>query len=189
WHSKEDHTLRISKSVFVTNFPETCSSRDLWKVCNDYGSVVDVFIPVKKSKAGKRFAFVRFIKVKDLDRLVANHCTIWIGRFHIYANVALFHRPLKPNTSIPRTSDFGTSKTSFASVLKEGYHKEIVNSNHALVLDDTCIKDHDFSLSLMGKVRNVTAIPNLYSILFNEGFHNTKITYLGGTWVLLVTDS
>ncbi|GJV80075.1 RNA-directed DNA polymerase, eukaryota [Tanacetum coccineum] len=41
----------------------------------------------------------------------------------------------------------------------------------------------------MGKVRNVTAIPNLYSILFNEGFHNTKITYLRGTWVLLVTDS
>ncbi|GJV04923.1 RNA-directed DNA polymerase, eukaryota, reverse transcriptase zinc-binding domain protein [Tanacetum coccineum] len=189
WHSKEDQTLRISKSVFVTNFPETCSSRDLWKVCNDYGSVVDVFIPVKKSKAGKRFAFVRFIKVKDLDRLVVNLCTIWIGRFHIHANVARFHRPLKPNTSIPRTSDFGTSKTSFASVLKEGYHKEIVNSNPALVLDDTCIKDHDFSLSLMGKVRNVTAIPNLYSILFNEGFHNTKITYLGGTWVLLVTDS
>ncbi|GJT98438.1 RNA-directed DNA polymerase, eukaryota, partial [Tanacetum coccineum] len=148
WHSKEDQTLRISKSVFVTNFPETCSSRDLWKVCNDYGSVVDVFIPVKKSKAGKCFAFVRFIKVKDLDRL-----------------------------------------NSFASVLKEGYHKEIVNSNTALVLDDACIKDHDFSLSLMGKVRNVTAIPNLYSILFNEGFHNTKITYLEGTWVLLVTDS
>ncbi|GKD77417.1 RNA-directed DNA polymerase, eukaryota, nucleotide-binding alpha-beta plait domain protein [Tanacetum coccineum] len=188
WHSKEDQTLRISKSVFVTNFPETCYYRDLWKVCNDYGSVVDVFIPVKKSKACKRFAFVRFIKVKDLDRLVANLCTIWIGRFHIHANVARFHRPLKPNTSIPRTSDFGTSKTSFASVLKEGYHKEIVNSNPALVLDDTCIKDHDFSLSLMGKVRNVTAIPNLYSILFNEGFHNTKITYLGGTWVLLVTD-
>ncbi|GKE21507.1 RNA-directed DNA polymerase, eukaryota, nucleotide-binding alpha-beta plait domain protein, partial [Tanacetum coccineum] len=150
WHSKEDQTLRISKSVFVTNFPETCSSRDLWKVCNDYGSVVDVFIPVKKSKAGKRFAFVRFIKVKDLDRLVANLCTIWIGRFHIHANVARFHRPLKPNTSIPRTSDFGTSKTLFDSVLKEGYHKEIVNSNPALVLDDTCIKDHDFSLSLMG---------------------------------------
>ncbi|GJS57893.1 RNA-directed DNA polymerase, eukaryota [Tanacetum coccineum] len=189
WHSKEDQTLRISKSVFVTNFPETCSSRDLWKVCNDYGSVVDVFIPIKKSKADKRFAFVRFIKVKDLDRLVANLCTIWIGRFHIHANVARFHRPLKPNTSIPRTSDFGTFKTSFASVLKEGYHKDIVNSNPALVLDDTCIKDHDFSLSLMGKVRNVTAIPNLYSILFNEGFHNTKITYLGGTWVLLVTDS
>nr|GFB78502.1 RNA-directed DNA polymerase, eukaryota, nucleotide-binding alpha-beta plait domain protein [Tanacetum cinerariifolium] len=32
------------------------------EVCNDYGTVVDVFIPNKKSKAGKRFASVRFIK-------------------------------------------------------------------------------------------------------------------------------
>nr|GEX08516.1 hypothetical protein [Tanacetum cinerariifolium] len=34
----------------------------LLTVCNDYGTVVDVFIPNKKFKAGKRFAFVRFIK-------------------------------------------------------------------------------------------------------------------------------
>ncbi|GJS95704.1 RNA-directed DNA polymerase, eukaryota [Tanacetum coccineum] len=148
---------KAGESSSFTAAAETYSSRDLWKVCNDYGSVVDAFI--------------------------------LIGRFHIHANVACFNRPLKPNTSIPRTSDFGTSKTSFTSVLKEGYHKEIVNSNPALVLDDTCIKDHDFSLSLMGKVSNVTAIPNLYSILFNEGFHSTKITYLRRTWVLLVTDS
>nr|GEW70134.1 RNA-directed DNA polymerase, eukaryota [Tanacetum cinerariifolium] len=38
------------------------TEQDLWKVCNDYGTVVDVFIPNKKCKAGKRFAFVRFIK-------------------------------------------------------------------------------------------------------------------------------
>ncbi|GKF80771.1 RNA-directed DNA polymerase, eukaryota, nucleotide-binding alpha-beta plait domain protein, partial [Tanacetum coccineum] len=43
--------MKISKSLFVTNFPEDCSARDLWKVCNDYETVVDVFIPFKKSKA------------------------------------------------------------------------------------------------------------------------------------------
>ncbi|GJS59077.1 RNA-directed DNA polymerase, eukaryota [Tanacetum coccineum] len=43
--------MKISKSIFVTNFPEGCSARDLWKVCNDYGMVVDVFIPFKKLKA------------------------------------------------------------------------------------------------------------------------------------------
>nr|GFA74014.1 RNA-directed DNA polymerase, eukaryota, nucleotide-binding alpha-beta plait domain protein [Tanacetum cinerariifolium] len=42
-----------------------CTPKDLWKVCNDYGTVVDVFIPNKKSKAGKCFAFVRFIKEFD----------------------------------------------------------------------------------------------------------------------------
>ncbi|GJU10052.1 RNA-directed DNA polymerase, eukaryota [Tanacetum coccineum] len=60
--SKADQTVRISKSVFVSHFPEGCTAKDLWMVCNDYGTVVDVFIPTKKSNVGKRFAFVRFIK-------------------------------------------------------------------------------------------------------------------------------
>ncbi|GJS80910.1 RNA-directed DNA polymerase, eukaryota, nucleotide-binding alpha-beta plait domain protein, partial [Tanacetum coccineum] len=43
--------MKISKSVFVTNFLDGCTAHDLWKVCNDYGTVVDVFIPFNKSKA------------------------------------------------------------------------------------------------------------------------------------------
>ncbi|GJY94178.1 RNA-directed DNA polymerase, eukaryota [Tanacetum coccineum] len=91
--SKIDQTSKISKSVFISNFPDDCLSRDLWKVCNGYGTVVDVFIPNKRSKAGKRFAFVRFINVLNLDRLIENLKTIWIGRFHLSANTARFERP------------------------------------------------------------------------------------------------
>nr|GFB53245.1 UvrD-like helicase, ATP-binding domain, P-loop containing nucleoside triphosphate hydrolase [Tanacetum cinerariifolium] len=53
-----------------------CGSRDLWKVCEGYGKVVDVYIPNRRSKSGKRFAFVRFIRVENVDRLVGNLCTI-----------------------------------------------------------------------------------------------------------------
>nr|GEX17202.1 RNA-directed DNA polymerase, eukaryota [Tanacetum cinerariifolium] len=42
---------KISKSVFVRNFPEDSTARDLWKVCSDYGTVVDVVIPFKRSKS------------------------------------------------------------------------------------------------------------------------------------------
>nr|GEY16526.1 zinc finger, RING/FYVE/PHD-type [Tanacetum cinerariifolium] len=49
--SNEDSVLKISNSVYVTNFPDSCSSRDLWKACSVYGTVVDVYIPFKKSKA------------------------------------------------------------------------------------------------------------------------------------------
>nr|GEX12462.1 RNA-directed DNA polymerase, eukaryota [Tanacetum cinerariifolium] len=51
-NSYENQTQKISKSVFVTNFPEDSTARDLWKVCSDYGMVVDVFIPFKRSKLG-----------------------------------------------------------------------------------------------------------------------------------------
>ncbi|GJS42967.1 RNA-directed DNA polymerase, eukaryota, partial [Tanacetum coccineum] len=53
FNSKEDLTQKISTSVFVTNFPDHYTARDLWNVCLAYGKVIDVYIPFKKSKAGK----------------------------------------------------------------------------------------------------------------------------------------
>ncbi|GJU30905.1 RNA-directed DNA polymerase, eukaryota [Tanacetum coccineum] len=186
-HSKEDQTLKISKSVFITNFPEGSTAKDLWKVCNDYGTVVDVFIPFKKSKAGKRFAFVCFIKVINLERLVDNLCTIWIGKHHLHANVVRFQRPHKPDAFVPKGTNSGSVKSSFPSVLKEGnkVHVSPVNIEPALVLDDSCIKEYEFSSSLMGKIKDVSAMPNLYTILSEEGFQNIKITYLRGMIIWL----
>ncbi|PWA51651.1 hypothetical protein CTI12_AA461900 [Artemisia annua] len=99
YSSKEDQTQKISKSVFVTNFPDHYTARDLWNVCVVYGKVVDVFIPFKRSKAGKRYAFVRFIRVDNLNRLIENLSTIWIGSFRLHANVVRFRREPKANDS------------------------------------------------------------------------------------------
>ncbi|GJW55709.1 RNA-directed DNA polymerase, eukaryota [Tanacetum coccineum] len=52
--SNEDFTQKISHSIFVTNFPDSINSRDLWRECSVYGTVVDVFIPSKKSKVGSK---------------------------------------------------------------------------------------------------------------------------------------
>ncbi|GKF22660.1 RNA-directed DNA polymerase, eukaryota, nucleotide-binding alpha-beta plait domain protein, partial [Tanacetum coccineum] len=181
--SKEDKISKISRSVFVTNFPDGCTARDLWNVCNDYGTVVDVFIPFKKSKIGKRFAFVRFIKVSNFDRLIVNLCTIWIGRHHLHANAARFERSAKPVVSSPKETFKGSSKNSFASILKGGplpSVKETVHSEPAIVLDASCLKEYDFKLSFMGQVKDIASVPNLYSALSNEGFHNLTLSYLGG---------
>nr|GEW98108.1 RNA-directed DNA polymerase, eukaryota [Tanacetum cinerariifolium] len=64
--SKKDDVQKISSSVFVTNFPEQFSAKDLWNTCKVYGHVVDTYIPDRRSKIGKRFAFVRFINVFDM---------------------------------------------------------------------------------------------------------------------------
>ncbi|GKB35909.1 RNA-directed DNA polymerase, eukaryota [Tanacetum coccineum] len=50
--SNEDQAVRISKSIFVTNFPDNLGSKELWKVCEGYGKVIDIFIPNRRSKAG-----------------------------------------------------------------------------------------------------------------------------------------
>nr|GFC16500.1 RNA-directed DNA polymerase, eukaryota, nucleotide-binding alpha-beta plait domain protein [Tanacetum cinerariifolium] len=96
-----DHACAIARSIFVTNFPDSTSSKDLWKLCQSYGTVVDVYILNRRSKAGKGFVFVRFIKVDNVDRLVGNLCKLWIGRMHLHANVVHFERT---PSQVPRPS-------------------------------------------------------------------------------------
>ncbi|GJT01054.1 RNA-directed DNA polymerase, eukaryota [Tanacetum coccineum] len=134
--------------------------------------------------------------VANLDRLVENLCTIWIGRFHLYANRVRFERPPqnwsskanhdqppKPKARSHTGAPVGSTNT-FASVLKEGLTSESV-----LVLDDSCIEEKDLSLSLMGKIKEVPAIPNLPTLIAKEGFQNVKLNYLGGMWVLFTFEA
>ncbi|GJR94726.1 RNA-directed DNA polymerase, eukaryota, partial [Tanacetum coccineum] len=188
--SMEDHVIRISKSVFVTNFPDAYGSRDLWKLCETYGKVVDVFIPNRLSKAGKRFAFVRFIKVDDIDRLLSNLCTLWVGRFHIHANAVRYERPSKPHHPHPQPRVHSRpSPGSFAGVVKDPttqYHPPSPPaSSPALVLEESCFIGRDLSRHVMGKVKDLHSIPNLMILLAKEGFPEVKVSYLGGLWVLL----
>nr|GEV65031.1 hypothetical protein [Tanacetum cinerariifolium]GEV70048.1 hypothetical protein [Tanacetum cinerariifolium] len=150
---KEDQTQSVSQLIFVTKFLNHVTAHDLWKVCNDYGVVMDAFIPYKKSKACKRFTFVRFIKVDNIDRLVANLCTIWIGRFYLHANVGCFHRERKHSApSHPSNANERNSPSSFVSIFKSGKTNYVMSDQGlpSLILDDSCILDRDFSLSLMG---------------------------------------
>nr|GEV95207.1 RNA-directed DNA polymerase, eukaryota, reverse transcriptase zinc-binding domain protein [Tanacetum cinerariifolium] len=56
---------------------------------------------------------------------------------------------------------------------------------HALVLDDSCYIDRDFSLSLLGKMKEFSSLSNLKMVLDTEGFTDITIKYMGGVWVLI----
>nr|GFC47156.1 RNA-directed DNA polymerase, eukaryota, nucleotide-binding alpha-beta plait domain protein [Tanacetum cinerariifolium] len=103
-------------------------SRDLWNTCSSYGTVVDVFIPTKISKAGKRFAFVRFVKVHNLDRLVDNLRTLWIGSFHLYASLSRFERPPK-NSSYPNLGSKNTNRHTGHSQADEVVSETVFGAN------------------------------------------------------------
>ncbi|GJT60751.1 RNA-directed DNA polymerase, eukaryota, nucleotide-binding alpha-beta plait domain protein [Tanacetum coccineum] len=178
FRSNEDLTQKVSHSIYVTNFPDSVNSRDLWRECSAYGTVVDVFIPIKKSKAGKRFAFVRFIKVFNLDRLVQNLCTLWIGRYHLYANKVRFDRPTKAPV---RNSNFPPLNGS-ARVPSHNYVHANVNHNNGRAVS--------YAKAINGAtLKKFSSINNLRVLLANEGFSNVKVTYLGGLWVMLDLES
>nr|GEV97261.1 RNA-directed DNA polymerase, eukaryota [Tanacetum cinerariifolium] len=125
-------------------------SGSLWKLCQSYGTVVDVYIPNRRSKAGKRFAFVRFIKVENVDRLV-------VAPSYVSAAKGIISPPL---TASP-----------------------------AMVLEDSCLINHDLENYVMGEVKLLSSINNLRVLLSNEGFANVRIVYLGGQWVMIELSS
>ncbi|GJZ72418.1 RNA-directed DNA polymerase, eukaryota [Tanacetum coccineum] len=89
--------------------------------------------------------------------------------------------------SQPKKMNEGFVKNTFASALNTGIPKPILveETSPAIVIDDSCLMERDFSCSLIGKIKNINALSNLYIILANKGFENVKLTYVGGLWVLL----
>nr|GEW28086.1 RNA-directed DNA polymerase, eukaryota [Tanacetum cinerariifolium] len=117
--SKEYYVHQISTSIYVTNFPEQFSYRDLWKKCQEYGRVIDVYIPNRRTKSGDRFGFVHFIHIKDVDRLVKNLCTLWMGRLRLHANVARFQRPPLNKSQHVKGANVGQKSFGVSSNSKE----------------------------------------------------------------------
>ncbi|PWA47281.1 hypothetical protein CTI12_AA501260 [Artemisia annua] len=179
--SKEDMVNQVSTSIFVTNFPDQFSFRDLWKECDVYGKVIDVYIPNRRSKTGKRFGFVRFIKIKDVERLVNNLCMIWVGRFKFHANVVRFQRQPVKNV---RTDANEVKNKSYVYAVKKGIVNYDVEEDKklAIVLDESCISQRDFSLSLVGKVKEFSSLSNLKIVLASEAKENFKSHVGIGSW-------
>ncbi|GJZ40373.1 hypothetical protein Tco_0586936, partial [Tanacetum coccineum] len=100
--------------------------------------------------------------VFDVERLVGNLCTVWIGRHRIHANAARFHRP-KGSTSSHQPAMKGKIRDSSIGNTKDNGHR-----------DD---------------VKEVGVLENLKVALGNEGFTDIDLRYMGGLWVMIAFDS
>nr|GEY66102.1 RNA-directed DNA polymerase, eukaryota [Tanacetum cinerariifolium] len=89
FRTKEDDVAKISTTVYVTNFPESLSAKELFNSCEVYGYVVDSFIPTKRSKnvngdAKKAPAIVlddECLMTRDLSKSL-------LGRVKVFASLA-----------------------------------------------------------------------------------------------------
>nr|GEX48344.1 RNA-directed DNA polymerase, eukaryota [Tanacetum cinerariifolium] len=155
---------RLSCNIFITNLPAYFSSKDLWNTCSKFGTVLDVYIPKKVSKQGKRYAFARFKKVSNVDSLISSLRSVWLGSFHLYANVARFNRGTKTSDSQKSHSNvpLNTSKPSYAKVLGKNEspqnHDELPWTPHFEVQDKIVWIDVEaLKVIIKGKVYVVRA--------------------------------
>ncbi|GJW23891.1 RNA-directed DNA polymerase, eukaryota [Tanacetum coccineum] len=163
YRTMEDDVAKISTSVFITNFPESCSAKDLFQSCKQYGHIVNTFITTKRSKTGKRFGFVRFINVFNEERLVNNLCTVWIVRSRLHANIARYHRTPLNETNV-KSNKPGDIKSNSIHVAKKDTRANGVGNSY--------VHSKDLSKSLFGRVKQFALLANLRTVdsikLFQE---------------------
>nr|GFA55817.1 RNA-directed DNA polymerase, eukaryota [Tanacetum cinerariifolium] len=107
-----------------------------------------------------------------------------------------FERPKKPNlsphnnaaavSSYPRGVDQAKGQfqtRSYVNVVNGsfpvGVHGPSISSASVLVLDDSCVAERDLSNHVMGKVKDVSSISNLRTLIMEEGFSVVNLVYLG----------
>ncbi|XVF38883.1 hypothetical protein REPUB_Repub20aG0141200 [Reevesia pubescens] len=78
-------------TVFVNNIPTRVHWRWLWRIFENHGNVVDVFIPRKRNVRGKRFGFVRFAGRNEAVRAVTALNGAWLLDSRLGVNAARFN--------------------------------------------------------------------------------------------------
>ncbi|GJS47553.1 RNA-directed DNA polymerase, eukaryota [Tanacetum coccineum] len=199
----QNEVEKIASFFYITNFPNYVDAKRLWLECESYGRIVDAFIPNKRSKAGKRFGFIRFIGVKNEERLASSLASIWIGSYHLFALVARFNRQEKKDVLLKKAVEKSNNvhptqmeqegstehKKSYASTLHGNGESKVdrqePKKKQLTLSDQELVQISDSQAIALVKVKRVESINSLYQICKEEGFDNIKIFHIGGLWLWL----
>ncbi|MCH85835.1 hypothetical protein A2U01_0006687, partial [Trifolium medium] len=79
-------------TYFFTDFPDSYRAKALFNTFHLYGDIMEVVIPAKRDKGGRRFGFARFDNVEEPRKLESELDNIIIGRVKISVNLSRFQR-------------------------------------------------------------------------------------------------
>jgi len=79
-------------SFYFTNFPDSMNMVQLRQLFEVYGMLSDVYIAKKQNYRGQVYGFLRFLNVKNIDKLAIALNNVWIGQCRIWAREARFDK-------------------------------------------------------------------------------------------------
>nr|GEV51571.1 ribonuclease H-like domain-containing protein [Tanacetum cinerariifolium] len=136
--------FRSSLNVWCPPAPtakECTSAKQLWDICEQYGKVVDSFIPARISKEGKKICL----------------CTIYQTRFQRGQNnegVKNVEQKHHVRVNVPFSSSF--SRSFVAPVSNDARHHKnemLIEDKPVMVIDEDCVSDKNSELTLVAKVK------------------------------------
>ena len=180
-------------SFFFTNFPNDFQEKDLWRVFQRWGTVVDVFISRKLNSRKKRFGFVKFHEVKDEYVLKKQLDSIWIGTWKLQANRPKYRRQEK-STHNPRRQIFyrkvwnqKNQQGSYAQAVTGGKAGTDQKGEEVFVPHVRVNEQTSFWLEscFIGKMLRAADVQSIKESFILGGFNVVRVRILGGMYVLL----
>ncbi|XP_058776480.1 uncharacterized protein LOC131650787 [Vicia villosa] len=188
-------------TFFFTSFPDKLGAKDLVRVFGDYGRVDEVVILARRNKQGRKFGFVRFFEVSDVDMLALKLDKIFLGKQNLFVNLPRYHRPhralhgvLKPmvvasdlqvevrQKEFPRVRD---GRSYVAAALGRS-SSSVVPPPYQMVfdkVDEGAISR--FSKAFVDKVVMAGTTYDIQEVFDMEGYFGVKVTPLGARLCLL----
>ena len=102
WRDHKDIT-----SFYFTRFPEDATAEELWYHLKQTRDVREVFIPRKRNRQGRRYGFVRFKGVRDIQQIQKKLDSMIFGGMKMYVNVPKYGRAKKEE---PQTEEGGRTE-------------------------------------------------------------------------------
>lgn len=182
-----------------------------------YERAIEVVIPCKRDKRGKRFGFARFLGVRDPDFFATQLDNIIIGSRKIYVNIPMFGRSTQ---KVAMRKEFGLKQpnhlegkahsqlhqnrirqegTSYANAVKNRVTNfGAVELKGKCYVQKRCLANMEFSVGMdqihklgnayVGKVCIPGTTYCFQDELHRQGYFDMKATPMGANLVLLETD-
>ncbi|XP_068501378.1 uncharacterized protein [Phaseolus vulgaris] len=194
----DGRSLRVmaEASFFFTNFPNDFQEKDLWRVFQHWGRVVDVFISRKLNARKKRFGFVKFHEVKDEYALEKQLDSIWIGTWKLQANKPKYRRQEKL-LHIPRSPTLHrkvwkqkNQQCSYAQVVTGGKAGRVQKEEDVFLPHVRVNAETSFWLErcFIGKMLRASDVQKIKENFILGGFNSVRVRILGGMFVLLSSE-
>ncbi|XP_058732678.1 uncharacterized protein LOC131604238 [Vicia villosa] len=209
-YRKESVADATITTFFFTEFGLKWKARDLLFEFKDLGEVDEVVIPPRKDKRGRRYCFVRFLNVKDVNLMATKLDSMVLDGRKLFANLPRFQRSRRESED--QGGKFVKARREFAGDSKEGGSSghcarawvdkrsfvDVIKNKSATdarVSEDCGINIVVYSSSkeelerynkaYIGVVKESGSVLNLKKTFHEEGLFTIRVTVLGPNLCLL----
>lgn len=188
---------KSTTSFFVSNFSKSANMGVLWQIFARFGNVGEVFIPNKVDKWGKRFAFVKFREVRDVEELEGRMQEVMCGEEVLKVNLARFGREEGGKGPVMgvRRGEFPRANVVAGRSFREALTREVPqvvvkekSSTPALVVHPTEEMLQFLSTGFVAHLHHPREVSRIQAAVFMEGWSGIKVFAMGEGVVLLHSD-